>query len=181
MTIFFPMLWRRTNLCRPDITDTAMVTFKIFGVLLILASGISTALLSTRHEKNKLTVLEAWIDLIDHIRGQIDHYLLPLDEILASADEALLFRAGGGIRRRTLSGILLAATPRLSEEGRRLIKTLLRDLGSSYRDEQVKRCEDCLSALRRERERMKAELPARIRLSVAFSLCGAIGTAILLW
>ena len=57
---------------------------------MVIAAGGTAAFYLASYEKKKLSVLDAWIDLIFHIRGQIDCYLMPLDEILSCADEAVL-------------------------------------------------------------------------------------------
>ena len=157
------------------------IGLKIIGVILTVGSGCLCGIMAGNHEQRRILVLDGWIELIDRIRSDIDLYLRPLDEILAHAPPALLLRAGGGKRRTTLHGILLASAPYLSKESERRIGTLLTDLGNHYHNEQIKRCDEQLCALNRELERMRGELPARLRLCRTASTCLAAGIAILLW
>lgn len=159
---------------------TAM-TLKMIGAALTVGSGALCGMLAAGRERMRLTVLDAWIGLIDRIRTEIDLYLRPLDQILSHTSPSLLLGAGAGVHRTTLRGILLAATPYLSKEARQPLEGLLAALGTSYRHEQVKRCEETLMILRREREHLSAELPARLRLCGTLSTCIASGIAILLW
>ena len=157
------------------------IGLKILGAFLTVGSGVVCGAIAARRERTRLTVLEAWIELIERIRLEIDLYLRPLDEILSRVSPSLLLRVGAGTQRKTLQGMLLAAKPYLSNQSQRLIGTLLTELGTSYRHEQVKRCDEQLCALRREYENMRGELPARLRLCKTVCTCIAAGIAILLW
>ena len=66
-----------------------MLHLKMLGGTMVIAAGSFAAFSLSSYERKKLTVLDAWIDLIFHIRGQIDCYLMPMPEILASGDRAL--------------------------------------------------------------------------------------------
>ena len=63
---------------------------KFFGALLVLAVGIFAAFVSVQYEKKRLTVVDGWIDLILYIRGQIDCYLMPLDDILSGCNKLFI-------------------------------------------------------------------------------------------
>lgn len=156
-------------------------TWKIAGALLILGSGAVCGIFSARRERARLTLLDAWIDLIERIRTEIDLYLRPLDTILSHIEPTLLLRAGAGKQRSTLSGLLLAASPELSGEAQRLLQRLISELGTTYRPEQLRLCDEQLIALRRERERIFSALPARVRLCGTLAPCIAACLAILLW
>ncbi len=69
----------------------------------------------------------------------------------------------------------------LEEETVHLLDSFSREIGSCYREEQVKRCDYYISALRKIREKQLAELPARLKTRGALCMCGAVGLAILLW
>lgn len=157
------------------------VSFKLIGCVLILASGTGFALTASRYEKRRLSVLEAWIDLIFYIRTQIDCYLMPIGEILQTADRTLLRGCMGGPNEVELSVLLKRSAIYLGEEANRLLNSFVKEIGSSYREEQVKRCDYYLTALRGIREKQLEELPARVRVCTAISLCVSFGIAILLW
>ena len=154
---------------------------KLIGCLLVLASGGGFALTAVRYEKKKLDVLDAWLDLLFYIRSQIDCFLTPLAEILRNADKGLLQGCLGSGNESDVSALLKASSAYLGEDARRLLEAFAREIGSNYREEQVKRCDYYISALREVREKQRAELPARLRVCTAISLCAAFGIAILLW
>ena len=158
------------------------MTVKLAGGLLILAAGFFAAQLGAYREKKRLTVLDAWLELLLEIRTQIDCYLTPLDEILQNARPALLQACTGGEDvKPSLAELLNAAESCLDPECQRLLQAFTREIGASYRDEQLKRCDFYLQALQVERERIARALPARVKLTVTLSLCAAIGIAIILW
>lgn len=158
-----------------------MVLIKTIGVGLILTAGSFAAYSAVRYEKHKLSVLEAWIDLIFHIRGQIDCYLMPLDEILACADRELLLSCMCHTPHPDLKTLLASSSPYLGGECKRLLTAFVREIGGSYREEQLRRCDYYINALRAIRDKLAADLPARVKLTVTASLCAALGAAIILW
>lgn len=158
-----------------------ILSIKLIGCLLVLASGGGFAIAATRYEKKKLAVLDAWIDLIFYIRSQIDCYLTPLAEILRNAEDDLIQSCMGSEKAESLSPLLQASSAYLGEDARRLLDAFARELGGNYREEQVKRCDYYLAALHGIREKQKEELPARLRVCTAISLCASFGIAILLW
>lgn len=158
-----------------------MVTVKLIGALLILGVGAVSAVSAAKYEKRKLSVSDAWIDLIFYIRGQIDCYLTPLADILSSGESALLRACLSNGDETDLSAILRSSSVYLDGESKRLLESFVREIGTSYREEQVRRCDYYITALREQRERIARDAPVRIRLAVTLCLCIALGSAILLW
>lgn len=148
---------------------------------MVLLAGAGAALCSLHYERTRLRLLEAWIELLLFIRGQIDCYLTPIDGILRAADPELLCACMGRRGCSSLQELLRGGRMYLPPEAVRLLSAFSREIGSSYREEQLRRCDYYLCALRPLRDKTAEELPVRIRLSVTLSACLAIGTAILLW
>lgn len=158
-----------------------MIAIKLLGSLLILSAGALAGIGCVRHDKKKLNVLEAWIELLSLIRGQIDLYLMPIEDILSRADRSLLARLGNRASPHTLQELLASSRADLDEETIRRLSLWIKECGGSYRDEALKRCDDMLEALQKQREILFSALPARIKLTLALPLCLSLGTAILLW
>lgn len=158
-----------------------MQILKILGVILILTAGGLAAATAVRFEQKKIRILESWIDLIFHIRTQIDCYLMPLGEILEQADRALIASCMCVLPNPNLTQIYHASQFYLGNEARRLLCAFVREIGTSYREEQVRRCDYYMSALRGLRSKARDELPARIRVTVAVCVAVSVGAAILLW
>ena len=166
--------------------------FKLMGSLVLLLAGGYVSLSITRFEKRRLRVLDGYISLIYYIKGQIDCYAMPLSDILASADPAVLAACLGLDGQTNLRPpVLTADRPIIAmvEESRlylepeveRLLTTLTGELGSTYRTEQVARCDHYLSALTQERRKLGDSLPARLRAVCTLCLCSAVVAALLLW
>lgn len=158
-----------------------MVLIKLLGAVLILSVGGFAAYSTARYEKKRLTVIDGWIDLIFYIRAQIDCYLKPLDKILVEGDRTILDACMSPRGARDPQTVLTASSLYLDGEVKRLLESFVREIGAGYREEQLRRCDYYTEALRKQRDKIAAELPARRRLCVALCLCIAIGTAILLW
>lgn len=160
------------------------------GILLLAGGYVSMAIVA--FERRRLRVLDGYISLIYYIKGQIDCYALPLTDILANTDPAIL-AACLGVDAGELSlsaeppgtydlpGMLQRSRLYLHSESERLLDTMTGELGTTYRAEQVRRCEYYLTALTEERRRLYDALPGRLRTTCTLCLCCAVGMAVLLW
>ena len=154
---------------------------KFLGALLIFAVGIFAAFVSVQYEKKRLSVVDGWIDLILYIKGQIDCYLMPLDDILSGGDRALFEACMSPSNAADLPAILNASQIYLDGDAKHTLESFVREIGSGYREEQLKRCDFFISSLQTQRERIAAELPMRVRLCATLCICLSLATAILLW
>ncbi len=158
-------------------------TWKALGIALILGSGCLSARRFQRVQRQQLCVLDAWLELLFYIREQIDCFLTPQAELLKHADPSLLQRCAGNaeVAPHQLHALLACATPYLSTESRRLLHTFLSELGSSYREMQVKRCDRYLAELEQLRDQAASEISKKLRTGIALRICGAMGIAVMLW
>ena len=154
---------------------------KFLGALLIFSGGIFAAFVSVQYEKKRLSVVDGWIDLILYIRGQIDCYLMPLNDILSGGDRALFEACMSPSNAADLPAILSASQIYLDGDSKRTLEGFVREIGTGYREEQLKRCDFFISSLRSQRERIAAALPLRVRLCSTLCICLSLATAILLW
>ncbi len=157
-----------------------MTALKALGALLLLGLGILSARRTVHLSYQRLSRLDAWLELILLIRAQIDCYLTPLDEILKKTDPCLL-SACGKQKADSLPALFAEAAPLLGREEHRLLECFVREIGSGYREEQLKRCDYYLDALRTRRSKLAEAQPGGIKLGVTLSLCASLFAVILLW
>ena len=165
--------------------------YKLIGSFVLLVAGGYVSLSIIRFEKRRLRVLDGYISLIYYIKGQIDCYAMPLSDILASADPAVLAACLGLDMAghpppaltgdRPITSMVEESRLYLEPETERLLTTLTGELGSTYRAEQVARCDHYLRALTEERRKLGDSLPARLRAVCTLCLCSAVVAALLLW
>ena len=158
-----------------------MIILKLLGALIILSVGTLCGAVSVGYEKKRVRILDGWIDLIQYIRAKIDCYLMPIGDILSASDRPLGTLCGIDGEHADLSAILRASRAFLDGESLRLLRGFIDEIGTTYREEQLRRCDYYVSALRMQREKIAAEFPSRSRLSVTLCLCISLGTAVLLW
>ena len=163
--------------------------YKVIGCIVLLIAGGYVSLAVVRFERRRLRVLDGYISLIYYIKGQIDCYAMPLVDILAHADPALIAACLGLESESTLPALPSTPLPTMVQESRlylepeseRLLTTFTGELGSALRGEQVARCEYYIQALTEERKKLSDTLPARLRVSCVLCMCCATLAAILLW
>lgn len=168
-----------------------MIYKLVGGIVLLLAGGYVSMALS-RFEHRRLRVLDGYISLIHYIKGQIDCYAMPLPDIFARIDPAIIAACLGldsdtplpvfSVRgEHPLSNMVQESRLYLDPESERLLNAFTGELGNAYRAQQVARCEHYLEALTEERKKLHATLPARLRTGSILCLCCALGAAVLLW
>ncbi len=153
--------------------------------ILMLAGGYAT-LAMNRMEMRRLTVLDGYISLLRYIKGQINCFAMPVGDILATADPTVLsacqgHRGKGSGARETLSELILDSRLYLEPETERLLQNFSAELGHTFRQEQVMRCDEYIQALGEERRKLAEATPTRIRINSILALCTTLGMTILLW
>lgn len=165
--------------------------YKVIGVLVLLTAGGYVSLGITRIERRRLRVLDGYISLLFYIKGQIGCYAMPMNDILASADPTLLSDCLGHARRWREDGVVYEvpafsdmireSRAYLEPESERLLMAFSSELGHTFREEQVGRCEHYIEALEEERRRLSEVVPLRVRMNGVLCMCCVLGMAVLLW
>lgn len=146
---------------------------------MLALTGIAAAISIHRFEQKRLRVLDGFIALLFYIKGQVDCYNLPLSDILAGYPRKTcpdIYVDGMGFDR-----MLSESRIYLGAESLRLLERFYGEFGSTYRDEQLKRCDYYIDALTEQRRELSLDLPARTRVGSALCICLSIGLAIILW
>lgn len=167
--------------------------FKCIGSLLLCGAGGYLAVLLSRYERQRLSVLDGYLALLRYIKGQIDCFSMPMEDIMASVSPSVISACRGEreIRRiydlpyaetiPTFQGLVHQSRNYLGRETERLLSSFSSECGHTYRAEQVGRCEYYISALGEERRRLADALPGRLRTSSTICISCAIAAAVLLW
>jgi hypothetical protein len=166
--------------------------YKLVGCVVLLLAGGYVSASFTRFEHRRLRVLDGYIALIHYIKGQIDCYAMPLSDIFARVDPTVIAACLGlppdtpvpvssHMGEHSLPNMVRESRLYLEPESERLLKAFTGELGTTYRAQQVARCEHYLEALTEERKRLHDTLPARLRTGSILCLCCALGAAVLLW
>lgn len=170
-----------------------ILLYKCLGTVFLLFAGGYLSVFFNRMERKRLLVLDGYIALVRYIKGQIDCYAMPMDDIMSTADPTLLEacigrgRSYGGFATeemtvwRRLPDMIEESRLYLEPESERLLRLFASELGQTYRAEQVMRCEHYIQALTSERRKLADTAPLRVRMNSALCLCCALGVAVLLW
>ncbi len=158
-----------------------MITLKLLGSLFFCISGAVMALSYRRFQIKKLNTLDGFISLILYIKGQIDCFSRPRGEILDSLPAEIFCACNCPDGADTLEELVEMSRIYLDEEGLRLVSAFAAEFGSTFRDEQIRRCDHYISALQEERRGVSASVSSRSRAGSALWICAAIGIVILMW
>ncbi len=162
-----------------------MSFYKAAGALLLLLGGVALGRALCQRIEAGFSQTEGFIALLKYIRNQIDCYLMPVDKILAGCDPGILEACGvsaeadlSGIR--SFSELLDCCELCISEASAELLRKFAGELGTSYRDTQLKICDYYIGKLAAERDRLQAELPARRKMIMTVCICAFAGVAVIM-
>ena len=134
-----------------------------------------------RYHRRRLETLDGFISLIYYIKGQVDCYARPIGDILASLPPEILRDCncpeGVGSLEETVSESKIY----LDRDSLRLLASFSSEFGSTFREEQTRRCEHYISVLRDKRAVVAGRLSADVRSGSAVCICVSLCLMILLW
>ena len=158
-----------------------MVTLKLVGSLLFALSGVIMALSYSRFQTKKLNTIDGFTSLLFYIKGQIDCFARPRSDILSTLPLEVFCACNCPRGAETLEELVEASRIYLDEEPLRLVAAFAAEFGSTFREEQLRRCDYYISALSEERKRVFAAVQSKSRAGSALWICACVGLIILIW
>ena len=158
-----------------------MVTLKLVGALFFCFSGIVMALSYSHFQIKKLNTIDGFISLLFYIKGQIDCFARPRNDILGGLPAEVFCACNCPRGAETLEELVEASRIYLDEEPLRLVAAFAAEFGSTFREEQLRRCDYYVSALCEERKRVFSEVRSKSRAGSALWICVSVGLIILIW
>ena len=156
-----------------------MLFYKLLGGGLIILCGYICGRSICQREERKLRQIDGLIDFVSCIRDKIDRYLMPIDRILKECDRDVLYVCGFSGEAENLCEMVDGAVF-FDESIRGEMQSFAEELGRGWRESQLKLCDRSLGALRRERDRLSADLPRSQRAAMTLAMSVSAGITILL-
>ncbi|MBR6727373.1 MAG: hypothetical protein IKM08_04195 [Clostridia bacterium] len=158
-----------------------MISFRLLGVLLLLGVGVGLGVALAAYERRRCRQAEGFLELLRHIRMQIDCFSLSVPRILSRCDGRILTDCGVECEKLTDFVTLLRGTRLyVPEEFGRLLWDFAERLGGSYREDQLRCCDYFLERLIPQCDRLRNELPRRERMLLLLPIAFAAMLALLL-
>ena len=154
---------------------------KLIGSGVILVCSIFFTISHRRFEERKLRTLDGLIALITYIKGQVDCYALPIGEILSRLPARIFCDCNCPEGAESIDEIVDKCRIYLEEESLRLAEGFASEFGSTFREEQIRRCDHYISSLEAERRVLSDEVIKRSRVGSALWICSSLALLILLW
>lgn len=158
-------------------------SLKLFGLSLILVSAWIVGKGYSLYTKRRLSEMESFALLLDHIEKEITLFLSTprklLSDYLSPPIEAFLeeARSGGDLGeafRKARSKLSL------SEKFAQLLDRFFSEFGKSYRDGELKKIEICKKELLSELKTEEESSPGRIKLAYTLLFAAALSLVIML-
>ena len=157
------------------------MNIKIIGGAVIAVSALLMAISHCRYEERRLRTLDGFISLLFYIKGQIDCYSLPLSDILSTLPVKIFSDCNTPEGSDELDDVIDNSRIYLEEESERLLEAFSSEFGSTFRDEQLRRCDHYIAALGEQRSRLFFEVGRSRRVGSAIWICSSLCLLILLW
>ncbi len=157
------------------------MTVKLIGAILMALSGVIVGLSRRRFEWRKLRTIDGFMSLLFYIKGQIDCYSRPRSEILETLPAEVFCACNCPSGAGTLEELVEASKIYLDDESLRLVSAFAAEFGSTFREEQLRRCDYYISALGEQRRILFSSVKDKGRAGSALWICAGICAIILLW
>lgn len=158
-----------------------MIALKLIGAVLIGMSGVIMSISYRRFQLRKLTTVDGFISLLFYIKGQVDCFSRPRSDILATLPAEVFCACNCPHGAETLEELVEASRIYLDDETLRLVSSFVSEFGSTFKDEQLRRCDHYIGALGEERRRVFASVNTRGRAFGSIWIFACLGLVILLW
>lgn len=148
-----------------------MLTVKAIGGALLLLSSLMCASKMITAERKKIERVGAYIDIISHVRNQIDLYSAPLHKIFSEIDHVTLQSLGLSVVPKVFDGFILEGDRYVGEETVKVLREFSATLGKGYREMQIKLCDRAISELEKQKRDMEGAYPSKKKTILALCLC----------
>ena len=153
---------------------------KLIGAVLLLATAFAISRILNKNEDQKLLRLDGLCALLRFFRIQIDCYCAPVGEIFLRCDEGVLQSCGVFMRPRDFESFL-ASLPLCDQSAVQILSSFCAELGSSYREEQLKSCDYHIAKLCELRDATAIRVKNQKRLNTTLCLTATASAVILLF
>ena len=157
-----------------------MLWLKLVGVAMLIGGGGLAAMALNKRCENAVKLCDEWVSFVRYVKNQVECFSLPFEEILRRRGEQLCKCGICGVDIPKNPSELLSRGFFGDKRTAELVRDLFSDFGKYYRDEQVKRCEICLSMLEEHAEKIRDELKSKKKLNTTLIMSACIALAILL-
>lgn len=157
------------------------MVIKIIGCGAVAIASVIMAWSYRRFQWRKLDTLDGFVSLIFYIKGQIDCYSRPRTDILSTLPPEIFHACNCPRGASTLEELLEASRIYLDDEPERLVSAFCAEFGSTFRDEQLRRCDHYIAALGDQRRILSADVESKSRAGSALWVCAGLCAIILFW
>ena len=155
------------------------MSYEIFGAAAVILGGFFLARGMNEEEDKKASQLEALLALFRFFRLQIDCYCTPVGDIFKRCDKGILSSCGCDFEPRDFYEFSSELSPPPKGEILRLLGSFASELGSSYREDQLKSCDYHIAKLYELCERERSEVKKRKKLNM--TVCLSVSSAIVIF
>lgn len=155
---------------------------EIWGIILILFSGIGIAIYLIGGSQNVLNCAKAALELLTYTKNAVDNYSMPAAEILAGCKQDIIFNLGYDDCKRSPESFLeLCDGAQMSDRvSAQILLDFAKGFGKNQRRQQSEDCQRAIEKLRLRVSELEGELPMRKKMILSICISVALVLIILL-
>lgn len=157
---------------------------KILGLIFIICGSFGGAIWNIRFQKNRLYINESILDFIIYIKNRIYFFHENLNDVYNSYENIFLEKSGFLSFIPELGFNDALKSSEINECFDKKIQSALFDfgkkLGKSGVDEQIANCESCIQQLEINIDKMREDVPNKIKMYSSLSVISGFGIALML-
>ena len=157
------------------------MVIKLIGCGAMALASVIMAVSYRRFWWRKLDTIDGFISLLFYIKGQIDCYSRPRSDILSTLPPEIFHACNCPRGATTLEELVDASKIYLDDEPTRLLRAFCAEFGSTFREEQLRRCDHYIAALGEQRRMIASVAESRSRAGSALWICAGLAVIILFW
>ena len=160
-----------------------MIISKIIGASIITITALYCYSETIKYQKKRMKQINAFIDLIDYIKNQVECFLLPFDEIVRSCNTNLLNNCGITTPKsnfKTMKELISHVNFYCDDEVIEILEQFADGFGKAYLNEQINSCEYCKNELIKKRNKTHEKDLKNQKIQLALFLCASFSIIILL-
>ena len=156
--------------------------YKLLGASSIICASLIFYFYHQKNEKNKIDQLSAYIDLLEYVKQQIQHYKSPINVIFSDCDHSYLAKCSYLSKTPPVSftDLLNNSILYLDSESIDLLYKFAQGFGALYYDEQIEFCNKYINELKSKREAYKENIARNKKICLALCLCFSVSIILLL-
>lgn len=158
------------------------ITYKIFGSIFLLVSALLFGLHKIKSERDKLREISAFLDMVNYVHSNIEHYNKPLPDIFEEyrSDYFTSKKLLDNIRALGINAAIADYSFSIGTSEASAVKTFASKIGLGYTDDELQLCKYTYNLLKDSDTKLRLEVRNSEKLYLTIPILLALSVILIL-